>query len=71
MAYRKDPVFGFEVPLEVPGVPQDLLDPRKTWADKEAYDRQAERLARLFQDNFQKYAQGVEEAVRRAGPRVE
>jgi phosphoenolpyruvate carboxykinase (ATP) len=70
VAYRKDPVFGFEVPLEAPGVPRELLDPRETWADKEAYDRQAQRLAALFQENFQKYADGVSEAVRRAGPRV-
>ncbi|WP_038048718.1 phosphoenolpyruvate carboxykinase (ATP) [Thermus caliditerrae] len=68
--YRQDPVFGFEVPLEVPGVPKELLDPRETWSDKEAYDRQAQKLARLFQENFQKYADGVEEAVRRAGPRL-
>jgi phosphoenolpyruvate carboxykinase (ATP) len=70
VAFRVDPVFGFEVPLEAPGVPRELLDPRETWADKEAYDRQAQRLAALFQENFQKYADGVSEAVRRAGPRV-
>lgn len=70
VAYRQDPVFGFEVPLEVPGVPRELLDPRGTWADPEAYDRQARRLAQLFQENFQKYAEGVEEAIRQAGPRV-
>ncbi len=69
-AFRVDPVFGFEVPLEAPGVPRELLDPRETWADKGAYDRQAQRLAALFQENFQKYADGVSEAVRRAGPRV-
>jgi phosphoenolpyruvate carboxykinase (ATP) len=71
VAYRKDPIFGFEVPLEVPGVPAELLDPRGTWADKEAYDRQARRLAGLFQENFHKYADGVPEAVRQAGPRAE
>jgi len=70
VAFRVDPVFGFEVPLEAPGVPRELLDPRETWADKGAYDRQAQRLAALFQENFQKYADGVSEAVRRAGPRV-
>ncbi|TBH20472.1 phosphoenolpyruvate carboxykinase (ATP) [Thermus thermamylovorans] len=67
--YRQDPVFGFEVPLEVPGVPQELLNPRETWADPEAYDRQAQKLAALFQDNFQKYADGVTEAIRQAGPK--
>jgi phosphoenolpyruvate carboxykinase (ATP) len=70
VAYRKDPIFGFEVPLEVPGVPAELLDPRGTWADKEAYDLQARRLAGLFQENFQKYADGVPEAVRQAGPKA-
>jgi len=68
--YRQDLIFGFEVPLEVPGVPQELLDPRGTWEDKEAYDRQAHKLAALFQENFQKYADGVDERVRRAGPRI-
>ncbi|TFU16297.1 phosphoenolpyruvate carboxykinase (ATP) [Thermus tengchongensis] len=68
--YRQDPVFGFEVPLEVPGVPKELLDPRETWADKEAYDRQARKLAALFQENFRKYADGVEEVVLQAGPRL-
>ncbi|MFN4070193.1 MAG: phosphoenolpyruvate carboxykinase (ATP) [Thermus caldifontis] len=68
--YRQDPVFGFEVPMEVPGVPKELLDPRETWADKEAYDRQARKLATLFQENFRKYADGVEEVVLQAGPRV-
>jgi len=69
--YRRDPVFGFEVPLEAPGVPQELLNPRETWADKEAYDQQARKLARLFQENFQKYASGVAKEVAEAGPRTE
>ena len=40
-AFRTDPVFGFEVPVEVPGVEASLLDPRSTWRDPEAYDEQA------------------------------
>lgn len=51
-AFRKDPVFGFEVPLAVPGVEPRLLDPRKSWADAAAYDAQAAKLAAMFKENF-------------------
>jgi phosphoenolpyruvate carboxykinase (ATP) len=50
--FRADPVFGFEVPLRAAGVDESLLDPRSTWADPDAYDRQARELARMFADNF-------------------
>jgi phosphoenolpyruvate carboxykinase (ATP) len=66
--YRVDSLFGFEVPLEVPGVDSKLLDPRSTWNDPEAYDRKARELARMFRDNFAKFE--ADEAVAAAGPRV-
>ncbi len=69
--YRVDPLFGFEVPLEVPGVPRELLDPRATWPDPMAYDEQAKRLARLFRENFKRYEAGVDPEVRAAGPRAD
>ena len=53
--YRTDPVFGFEVPVEVPGVDPTLLDPRSTWTDPEAYDRKAAELAGMFRENFEKF----------------
>src|SRR6056297_2006370 len=53
--FRKDPHFGFEAPLSVPGVADVLLDPRATWADAEAYDAQAARLVGMFADNFAQY----------------
>ncbi|MDE3026508.1 MAG: phosphoenolpyruvate carboxykinase (ATP), partial [Acidobacteriota bacterium] len=53
--YRLDPVFGFRVPLEVPGVDAELLDPRGTWSDPERYDRKARELAQMFRDNFEKF----------------
>ena len=53
--YRVDPVFGFEVPLEVPGVDSQLLEPRSTWRDPEAYDERAEKLARMFRENFEQF----------------
>ena len=52
----------------VPGVPDEVLFPRNTWADKEAYDATARRIAGMFHENFAKYADGVSEAVRNAGP---
>ncbi len=66
---RREPVFGLEVPQHVPGVPDDLLDPRKTWKDTAAYDGQAQRLADLFRKNFEQFAELVPAAVREAGPR--
>jgi phosphoenolpyruvate carboxykinase (ATP) len=53
--YRVDPVFGFEVPLEVPGVDSQLLEPRSTWRDPEAYDERAEKLAHMFRKNFEQF----------------
>jgi phosphoenolpyruvate carboxykinase (ATP) len=68
VAYRLDPVFRFEVPVEVPGVDPRLLDPRSTWADPAAYDRQAVELARMFRENFAKFAETAGTAVTAAGP---
>ena len=65
-----DPVFRVAVPVRVPGVPDEILVPRNTWADKNAYDVAARRIAAMFHENFAKYADGVSEAVRTAGPIV-
>ncbi len=67
--YRADPVFGFEVPVEVPGVDSKLLDPRSTWRDREAYDERAHVLAQKFQENFAKFAD-PDSDVAKAGPRI-
>ncbi|HET7029582.1 MAG TPA: phosphoenolpyruvate carboxykinase (ATP) [Candidatus Limnocylindrales bacterium] len=65
-----DPIFGVDVPTSCPDVPSEVLQPRSTWADGEAYDHQAAALARMFADNFRVYADGVSEGVRAAGPKV-
>jgi phosphoenolpyruvate carboxykinase (ATP) len=67
--YRDDPIFGFEVPVEVPGVDAALLDPRSTWRDPDEYDRRARYLAERFRENFAKLADPGSE-VAQAGPRV-
>lgn len=64
----QDPVFNVAVPTVVPGVPPEVLIPRNTWADPGAYDAAAAKIAGMFHDNFKKYADGVSEAVRDAGP---
>ena len=65
---RIDPTFGFEVPLECPDVPSSFLDPRGTWADPAAYDRQAATLAAMFVANFDAYADLVAPEVLAAAP---
>jgi phosphoenolpyruvate carboxykinase (ATP) len=54
----------------VPGVEDELLDPRSTWRDVDAYDRKARELARMFRDNFEQFADAAGPAVTAAGPRV-
>ncbi len=65
-----DPVFCLAVPKRVEGVPTEILDPRSTWKDPEAYDRRASELAEMFAENFAKYADGVGEDVRAAAPKA-
>ena len=67
---RIDPHFGFEVPVAVPGVDAKILDPRETWADKAAYDRQAVRLVQMFRENFKKFEAHVGAEIKDAAPRL-
>ncbi len=66
--FRKDPHFGFEVPVAVQGVDSAILDPRSTWADGEEYDATARKLVTLFTDNFELFAPHVDQGVRDAAP---
>lgn len=66
--FKKDPNFGFDVPVTAPGVDQGLLDPRSAWADKAAYDRTAAQLVELFVENFAQFAEHVDAGVRAAAP---
>ena len=62
--FRKDPNFGFEVPVSVPGVADILLDPRRTWDNADSYDRQARKLVDMFAANFEKYADKIDDDVK-------
>lgn len=64
-----DERFNLDVPTSCPGVPDELLNPRSTWADKDAYDATAEKLAQMFVENAEKRLQSMTPEVRASGPR--
>jgi phosphoenolpyruvate carboxykinase (ATP) len=66
--FVRDPRFGFDVPSECPGVPAEVLNPRQTWADPAAYDATADKLAKMFADNFVQFAGGCSAEVNAAAP---
>lgn len=66
VAFTKDAFFNLDIPASCPDVPEEVLNPRNTWADKSAYDKQASHLVQLFEENFVQFADSVDEKVRRA-----
>jgi phosphoenolpyruvate carboxykinase (ATP) len=66
--YEKEPFFNLLIPKECPGVPAEILNPKNTWADKNAYDQGAKKLANMFVDNFKEYESVTDENVNNAGP---
>jgi len=68
--YKKDPIFGFEVPVSCPDVPADVLDPKSSWSDKSEYDKRYKDLAMRFIQNFSKFTEGVPQEVIDAGPKI-
>ncbi len=67
--FRLDPIFNVLVPVSCPNVPNEVLDPRNTWSDKEAYDKAAKDLAARFIKNFEKYT-GMDRNIIDAGPKL-
>ena len=68
--FTTDPVFGFEVPMVLPGVDPKVLQPREAWSDAAAYDETLVKLARLYAINFEQYAAGDGAKVAAFGPQV-
>ena len=68
--FENHPVFGVAIPKECPGVPAEVLNPKNTWTDKNAYDEKAKYLGGLFIKNFEKYASGVNDEVLAAAPKI-
>ncbi len=68
--FENHPVFDMAIPTACPDVPADVLNPRNTWVDKNAYDEKARQLADLFKKNFEKYKDGVSPEVLASGPKI-
>lgn len=68
--YVKDPIFGFQVPIQVSGVPSKLLIPRYTWDDAIDYDKKARKLAQMFVSNFDQFKDQANEHILQAAPRI-
>lgn len=66
--YRKDKLFGFEVPLSCPEVPEDVLEPSNSWGDKDDYWKKYDALAARFIENFKLFEKGCTSEVIEAGP---
>lgn len=62
------PIFNLKVPVSCTGVPNDLLMPVNTWADKRKYDDTLKKLAMLFRENFKNYIEKAGPAIVSAGP---
>jgi len=67
--YRKDKIFGFEVPLICPDVPEDVLEPSNAWGNKDEYWNRYDSLAARYIENFKLFAEGCPEEVKNAGPK--
>ncbi|NCU17806.1 phosphoenolpyruvate carboxykinase (ATP) [Pallidibacillus pasinlerensis] len=64
----KDSIFGLQIPVEVPGVPSEVLLPNKTWSDENAYFEKAKELANQFKENFKKFSSDNLEIEKLGGP---
>ena len=67
--FRKDPVFGFDVPLACDGVPDSILDPANTWPSREEYFKKYDALAARFIENFKLFQDGAPRELVDAGPK--
>jgi phosphoenolpyruvate carboxykinase (ATP) len=67
--FKKDPVFGFEVPQQCEGVPENVLNPSGSWSDRDFYMQKYRELATRFVENFKKYEEGCPAEVKAAGPK--
>lgn len=68
--YQKEAVFGLNIPLNCPGVPSDILNPKNTWSDKAAYDAKINELAGFFIKNFEKFSNFASEEIKAASPKI-
>jgi len=70
VAFDNLPIFDLAIPTSCEGVPTEILNPRGTWADKNAYDETANNLAGKFVKNFEKFAAETDASILAAAPKV-
>ena len=70
VTFEQHPIFGLDMPTECNNVPSEVLNPRKTWEDKEAYDKKAKNLAKFFSDNFEKFEKQANDEIMAGAPRA-
>lgn len=68
--YKENKIFGFRMPLKVPDVPADVLDPSKSWESMDKYNDAQLKLAHEFKNNFLKYKDSVDISIIEGGPKV-
>jgi len=68
--FKEEPFFGLMIPTSVPDVPDEVLNPRQTWEDKDAYDKKASSLAAMFKENFEQFQDRASEDILSGGPKV-
>lgn len=68
--FQQHPIFGLQMPTSCENVPSEVLNPKNTWADKEAYDKKAQELSASFQKNFDKYREQANEEILAGAPAV-
>ncbi|SHE81818.1 phosphoenolpyruvate carboxykinase (ATP) [Psychroflexus salarius] len=66
--FEQHEIFGLHMPKECPNVPNEVLNPKQTWADQEAYDKKAMTLAKSFKDNFKQFEDYANEEIINGGP---
>jgi len=70
IATKEHEIFGLQMPTSCPNIPDEILNPRNTWRDINSYDLAAKKLAQQFAENFEKYADGCEDSIKNAGPKL-
>ena len=69
VGYRKHSIFGAEIPMTCPDVPSEILSARETWKDDNGFYEKANKLARMFQENFKKFKSYANEEILAGGPK--
>ena len=68
--YRTHEIFGIEIPQSCPDVPNEILNPKDTWENKEDYDKTAKKVAQQFVSNFEKYKDYATESISSGAPKI-